>query len=81
MRERKQSLYEPRPARVRATARGCPLEVDGVRVLAVRETWLLEDRWWGEQPLCRRYWELLMASGRNAVVFCELPARRWFAQL
>lgn len=81
MSARRRSLYQPRPARVRVSAQGHPLEVDGVRVLSVRETWLLEDRWWGERPLCRRYWELLLASGRNTVVFCELPARRWFRQL
>ncbi len=54
--------------------------VEGVRVEAVIESWLVEDRWWTERPLRRRYWELLDARGRNLVVFHDLAAGGWFAQ-
>ena len=57
--------------------------VDSVPVDAVREEWLVEDRWWTPKPLRRRYFELVLADGRNVVVFRE-PAeddwRRWFLQ-
>jgi hypothetical protein len=79
----KGTLNEPRPARVRATASGVPVEVDGRAVEAVRESWIVEDRWWTSRPLRRRYWELLSTSGRNMVVFHDLTARAsagWFAQ-
>jgi CO dehydrogenase/acetyl-CoA synthase delta subunit len=49
-------------------------------VEAVRESWLVEDRWWTDRPLRRRYWELVSASGRNLVVFHDLLAGGWFAQ-
>lgn len=80
------SLNGPRPVRVRAGdgrhgAEGQPLTVDGVPVELVRETWLTEDRWWTEQPLRRRYWELVTASGRNVVVFHDLLSGRWFTQV
>ena len=39
-------LSRPRHARVRAREDGCPLAVDGRDVEAVRESWLIEDRWW-----------------------------------
>ena len=65
----------PRPSRVRASG-GVPLLVEGERVQAVRESWLVEDRWWTERPLRRRYWELVTARGRNLVVFHDLQARR-----
>ncbi len=39
-------LNLPLPATVRADERGRPLAVDGRAVDAVRESWLVEDRWW-----------------------------------
>jgi CO dehydrogenase/acetyl-CoA synthase delta subunit len=54
--------------------------VGGRAVEAVRESWLVEDRWWSERPLRRRYWEVVTADGRNLVVFRELAGGRWYAQ-
>lgn len=54
--------------------------VDGELVEAVRESWLVEDRWWTERPVRRRYWELLTASGGNLVVFHDLESGGWFRQ-
>jgi hypothetical protein len=71
---------EPVAARVTADRRGRPLAVDGRRVDSVRESWLIEDRWWTDRPLRRRYWEVVTADGRDLVVFRELGAGRWFAQ-
>jgi hypothetical protein len=59
---------------VRAGPGGRPLTVDGHAVEAVRESWLVEDRWWTDRPLRRRYWEVVTASGRDLVVFRELGA-------
>jgi len=71
----------PREARVRADEHdGRPLEVDGREVDAVRESWLVEDRWWSEQPLRRRYWEVVTTCGRNVVVFHDLREGGWFSQ-
>ena len=73
-------LGKPRPVRVRAGDDGRPQLVDGRTVDAVRESWLVEDRWWTEQPLRRRYWEVVTSCGRNVVVFRDLVGGRWFAQ-
>ncbi|MDQ3850707.1 MAG: hypothetical protein M3296_08865 [Actinomycetota bacterium] len=72
-------IGEPRPAAVRVAEGGRPLSVDGRPVEAVRESWLVEDRWWTERPLRRRYWELVTTCGRNVVVFRELREERWYA--
>jgi len=77
---RRRALYLPRAARVSAGAGGVPVEVDGRPIEAVRESWLVEDRWWSERPLRRRYWELVTGDGRNLVVFHDLESGRWFAQ-
>ena len=79
-------LNLPHPARVRRDEAGVPLQVDGRAIELVRESWLVEDRWWTAQPLRRRYWEVVTTNGRNLVVFHDLGAsgaeRRggWFAQ-
>jgi hypothetical protein len=74
-------VYWPRPARVSADDEGVPVAVGEVAVEAVREEWLVEDRWWTPAPLRRRYFELVLADGRCLVVFRE-PAEdgRWFEQ-
>ncbi len=73
-------LGTPRLARVRAGDDGRPLAVDGRAVDAVRESWLVEDRWWTDAPLRRRYWEVVTRDGRNLTVFRELGDGRWFSQ-
>jgi hypothetical protein len=75
------SIYWPRPVQVRTGADGAPSAVEEVSVEAVREEWLVEDRWWTPRPLRRRYFELVLADGRNVVVFREpADAGRWFLQ-
>ena len=63
-----------------ADAVGTPLVVDGRSVDAVRESWLVEDRWWTNRPLRRRYWEVVTICGRNVVVFRDLLMGRWYSQ-
>jgi hypothetical protein len=73
-------LAEPRPVQVAAGEGGRPLVVDGREVDAVRESWLVEDRWWTERPVRRRYWEVVTSCGRDLVVFRELEGGRWYRQ-
>jgi hypothetical protein len=59
----------PRAARVEAHADGAPLEVNHRAVVLVREEWRVVDRWWTDEPVVRRYFELVLESGENTVVF------------
>ena len=74
------ALNLPRCVRVRADELGTPREVNGQRIELVRESWLVEDRWWTARPLRRRYWEVVSAHGRNLVVFHDLHCGGWFTQ-
>jgi hypothetical protein len=65
---------------VRAAQDGRPLVVGGRVVDSVRETWLLEDRWWTDRPLRRRYWEIVTSDGRDEVIFHDLRSGRWWQQ-
>jgi len=71
-------LAEPAAAQVLAGAGGRPIDVDGHEVIAVRESWLVEDRWWTARPLRRRYWEVVTIDGHDLVVFRDLVGGRWF---
>jgi hypothetical protein len=72
-------LNEPRPTAVVAEE-GVPAAVGGVRVAAVREEWRVVDRWWTEEPVRRRYFEVLLETGRNVVVFAAEERGGWFTQ-
>ena len=73
-------LAVPRPASVRAGPGGVPVAVGAAPVEALREDWVVEDRWWTGRPVRRRYFELVLADGRNVVVFRDLEAGRWLMQ-
>ena len=73
-------LGVPRPATVQAGPGGRPEAVDHQEVVAVRESWLVEDRWWNGSPIRRRYWEVVTTCGRDLIVFHDLRGGRWFAQ-
>jgi hypothetical protein len=73
-------VYRPQPVNVRVNADGYPETIGRTVVEAVREEWLVEDRWWTGRPLRRRYLELVTADGADRVVFCDLESGRWFTQ-
>jgi hypothetical protein len=74
-------LATPRRARVDADAAdGRPRSVDGLVVDAVRESWLVEDRWWSGSPIRRRYWEVVTRCGRDLVAFHDLRGGGWYLQ-
>jgi hypothetical protein len=73
-------LAKPKPVRVQAGEGGRPLKISHREVDAVRESWLVEDRWWTDAPLRRRYWEVVTADGRDLVVFRDLMDGRWYSQ-
>ena len=73
-------LSVPRRVAVHPGEDGCPLTVAGEPVDGVRESWLVEDRWWTDRPLRRRYWEVVTTGGRDEVVFHDLVSGKWWRQ-
>jgi hypothetical protein len=75
------ALYRPRAVEVHASG-GIPVRVGErrSRVEAVREEWLIEDRWWTREPLRRHYFELLLEGGRCVTVFHDLCEGGWYEQ-
>lgn len=73
-------LGTPVHVNVHAERTGFPRSVDGQTIDAVRESWLVEDRWWAPSPVRRRYWEIVTTAGRNLVIFKDLQTGQWFKQ-
>jgi hypothetical protein len=82
-------VNKPWPVPVETDAAGTPLAVGRLTVASVREEWLVEDGWWTQKPLQRRYFELVLEDGSDVVVFCEVspdgsrshaPSHQWFRQ-
>ncbi len=74
------SLNAPRPALVETGVEGTPRLVNREAVTLVREEWLVVDRWWTEEPVDRRYFEVVLESGRNVCVYRDRDAKTWFTQ-
>jgi hypothetical protein len=72
-------LYAPRRVAVEVDSEGVPMAVEGVEVVAIREEWLVEDRWWTLRGIWRHYFELALLDGSDVVVFRN-SARRWYRQ-
>ena len=75
-----QQLNKPRSALVEAHADGTPRRVNRQTVGIVREEWRVVDRWWTEEPLDRRYYEVVLESGQNVCVYRDRERGCWFTQ-
>ena len=73
-------LNAPQRALVEAHAGGVPARVNRQGVAVVREEWRIVDRWWTEEPVARRYFDLVLESGQRVVVFHDGDGGTWFTQ-
>jgi hypothetical protein len=77
-------LNEPHRALVVAKggagAGASPVSVNRIPVLELREEWRVADRWWTEEPVRRRYFDVVLETGQNAVVFQDEVSGGWFTQ-
>jgi hypothetical protein len=73
-------LNAPQSVLVETHVDGLPRSVNRQQVALVREEWRVVDRWWTEEPVDRRYFDVVLASGENAVVFRDEEAQTWFSQ-
>ena len=73
-------LNAPRPALVENSVDGTPCVVNREQVAFVREEWRVVDRWWTEEPVDRRYYEVVLESGQNLCVYRDRDRGCWFTQ-
>jgi len=73
-------LNAPRAALVEGHADGTPRRVNRQGVATLREEWRIVDRWWTEEPVDRRYFDLVLETGENVVVYRDGESGAWFSQ-
>ena len=73
-------LNAPQAALVETHVDGAPRSVNRQQVALLREEWRVVDRWWTEEPVDRRYFDVVLASGENVVVFLDGEEQSWFTQ-
>ena len=73
-------LNSPRPALVEESFDGAPVQVNRQSVALVREEWRVVDRWWTEEPISRRYFEVVLESGENTIVYRDEERGGWYTQ-
>jgi hypothetical protein len=73
-------LGAPRSVRVAADGAGVPQSLEGKPVASVRDEWRVDEGWWTGRPVRRRYFDVVLADGRNAVIFCDHRTGRWSTQ-
>ncbi len=73
----------PSAVRMVTTPAGTPHAiVSGGRrrlVIAIRDDWLVQDRWWTDTPVDRHYHELVVEPGRLMTVYRDARTGTWFA--
>jgi len=70
----------PRRALVDPAFDGTPRRVNRQPVALVREEWRVVDRWWTEEPVSRRYFDVVLEGGQNEVVYRDEEGGGWFTQ-
>ena len=73
-------VNEPQPALVESGFDGTPALVNRQSIAVVREEWRVVDRWWTEEPVSRRYFDVVLESGQQVVVFNDEERGSWFSQ-
>jgi hypothetical protein len=73
-------LNAPREALVEQELDGAPRRVNRRAVAVVREEWRVIDRWWTDEPVHRRYFDVVLEGGERAVVYRDAEAGGWFSQ-
>ena len=77
-------LGRPSALRVHTDAGGRPIRVlrrkgRSEAVVAVRETWRVDDEWWRD-PVSRLYHEIVLADGRLLTLYRDLLDGSWYEQ-
>ena len=85
----------PGPINYRAVGLPAPLEVteDGwqqpvsialnrriLLVASVDDRWQVDDEWWRERPISRRYYQVTTADGRRLTIFRDQANGGWYHQ-
>ena len=73
----------PEPVEVEEDNSAYPQAVKTPRrqaVTAIYDNWRIDDEWWRQEPVSRRYYEVQLASGERLVLYKDIAKDRWYRQ-
>ena len=78
-----QPVDAPEPVMIREDGAGQPFAV-GIRarqkVIAIEDSWRIDDEWWRSVPISRLYYAVLLNTGQHLVVYKDLVNGGWYRQ-
>ena len=66
---------------VEEDASGLPVAINWTRrevIESILDRWRLDDEWWRTEPLSRFYYSVLLASGRQLLLYKDIANGGWF---
>jgi hypothetical protein len=73
----------PEPLSVEEDPAGLPVSVKLKRrqkIIAVEDSWRIDDEWWRSEPVSRLYYAVILASGQRLILSKNLIDNCWFRQ-
>ena len=51
-----------------------------LKVASIDDLWEIEEEWWREKPIARRYYQITTEDGRRITIFRDLVEGGWYRQ-
>ena len=78
------SLNLPAPIRVEEDNLQRPLAISlrqrRLEVASIDDVWEIDEEWWREDHIVRRYYQVTTGDGRPMTVFRDLASGEWYRQ-
>lgn len=77
-------LNLPAPIAVEVDAHQSPVAITlhgrRLKVASIDDLWEIDEEWWREQPIARRYYQVTTEDGRQLTIFWDLVGNGWYWQ-
>ena len=50
------------------------------KIIAIEDSWRIDDEWWRSEPVSRLYYAVILASGHRMVLSKNLIDKCWYRQ-
>lgn len=57
-----------------------PLSLTNLAITAINDLWQVDDEWWRERPISRRYYQITTQQDRRLTIFKDQLHAQWYWQ-
>ena len=51
-----------------------------IKIVSIDDLWEIDEEWWREKPIARRYYQVTTGDGRRIIIFRDLMEGGWCCQ-